>query len=65
MLNYLKSYFTDILYIKNLFFTYFSQGVTAISLLILTPFLNYSLGIENFGIYGVLLNIISFFKKKR
>jgi O-antigen/teichoic acid export membrane protein len=45
-------------YVK--FFTYFSQGVTAISLLILTPFLSYSLGINNFGIYGVLLNIISF-----
>jgi len=60
MLNFFKTYFTDKLYLKNLFFTYFSQSVTAITLLILTPFLSYSLGINNFGIYGVLLNIISF-----
>lgn len=60
MINFIKLYFSDKLYLKNLFFTYFSQGVTAISLLILTPFLSYSLGINNFGIYGVLLNIISF-----
>jgi O-antigen/teichoic acid export membrane protein len=60
MLNFFKTYFTDKLYLKNLFFTYFSQSVTAITLLILTPFLTYSIGINNLGIYGVLLNIISF-----
>jgi O-antigen/teichoic acid export membrane protein len=49
------------LYVKNLFFTYFSQAITAISLLILTPLLNKGLGIELFGIYGVLLNLIAFF----
>ncbi len=49
------------LYVKNLFFTYFSQAITAISLLILTPLLNKALGIGLFGIYGVLLNLIAFF----
>jgi O-antigen/teichoic acid export membrane protein len=49
------------LYVKNLFFTYFSQAITAFSLIILTPLLNKSLGIELFGIYGVILNLIAFF----
>jgi O-antigen/teichoic acid export membrane protein len=48
------------LYLKNLFFTYFSQGVTAISLIILTPLLTKYLGLHEFGIYGVILNVIAF-----
>jgi O-antigen/teichoic acid export membrane protein len=58
LIEFLK---TNSLYVKNLFFTYFSQAITAISLLILTPLLNQCLGIELFGIYGVLLNLIAFF----
>jgi len=48
------------LYLKNLFFTFFSQGITAISLIILTPLLTKHLGLQEFGIYGVILNVIAF-----
>ena len=48
------------LYLKNLFFTYFSQGITAITLIVLTPLLTKYLGLHEFGIYGVILNVIAF-----
>ncbi len=57
----LKSYIlNNELYLKNLFFTFFSQGITAISLIILTPLLTKYLGLQEFGTYGVILNIIAF-----
>jgi O-antigen/teichoic acid export membrane protein len=48
------------LYFKNLFFTYFSQGITAITLIILTPLLTKHMGLHEFGLYGVILNVIAF-----
>jgi O-antigen/teichoic acid export membrane protein len=48
------------LYLKNLFFTYFSQGITAITLIVLTPLLTKYMGLHEFGIYGVILNVIAF-----
>ncbi len=60
MFKLAETYRNNLLYLKNLFFTYFSQGATALSLIILTPFLNHILGFENFGMYGVLLNVIAF-----
>jgi len=48
------------LYLKNLFFTYFSQGITAITLIVLTPLLTKYMGLHEFGVYGVILNVIAF-----
>lgn len=45
-------------YLLNLGSTFASQGVTAIVLLVLTPFLVSHLGESNFSTYGVLLNLI-------
>ncbi|NBY24370.1 MAG: hypothetical protein EBQ65_01250 [Chitinophagaceae bacterium] len=45
-------------YISNLGTTFISQGVTALSLLFLTPLLVARLGESEFSMYGVLLNVI-------
>lgn len=47
-------------YLSNLSATFVSQAVSALSILFLTPVLLKSLGQEQFGWYGVLLNIIVF-----
>ena len=47
-------------YVSNLGATFLSQSVSAISILLLTPVLVEKLGKENFGLYGVLLNIVVF-----
>lgn len=60
MLKLINLYKINAVYVKNLFFTYFSQAITALSLIVLTPFLSQYLGIDQFGIYGVILNIIAF-----
>jgi len=48
------------LYIANLCSTFISQSINAISILILTPILTKEMGLLNFGIYGVILNIVAF-----
>jgi len=47
-------------YVFNLSATFISQAAAAASLLILTPILLNQLGTEQFGTYGVLLNVIVF-----
>jgi len=47
-------------YFYNLTTTFLSQAVNAISVLCLTPVLIRNLGIRNFGVYGVILNIVIF-----
>lgn len=46
-------------YLSNLGASFFSQAITAVSILLLTPVLLRSLGEQAFGIYGILLNIIA------
>ena len=46
-------------YISNLGFTFASQAVSALSIIIITPVLLQSLGKEDFGWYGSLLNLIT------
>jgi O-antigen/teichoic acid export membrane protein len=48
------------LYIINVGATFFSQFSNAITLIILTPLLTKNLGLKEFGIYGVVINVISF-----
>ncbi len=45
-------------YLLNLGSTFFSQGTTAVVLLLLTPVLVKNLGESGFSIYGVLLNLV-------
>ena len=47
-------------YLSNLGATFISQAVSALSILILTPYLIKELGTEQFSIYGVILNLIIF-----
>lgn len=47
-------------YFYNLITTFLSQAVNAISVLCLTPVLIKNLGIQKFGVYGVILNIVLF-----
>ena len=47
-------------YLSNLGATFISQTVSALSILILTPYLIKELGTEQFSIYGVILNLIIF-----
>ena len=47
-------------YLSNLGATFVSQAVSALSVLILTPFFLKELGTEQFSIYGVILNLIVF-----
>jgi len=48
------------LYLTNVGATFFSQFSNAITLIILTPLLTKSLGLNDFGVYGVVINIIAF-----
>lgn len=47
-------------YLLNVGATFFSQFSSAITLIILTPLLTLHLGLNNFGTYGVVINIIAF-----
>lgn len=47
-------------YLSNLGATFISQAVSALSILILTPYFLKELGTEQFSIYGVILNLIVF-----
>jgi len=47
-------------YLINVGATFFSQFSNAITLIILTPLLTKHLGLKEFGVYGVIINIIAF-----
>jgi O-antigen/teichoic acid export membrane protein len=47
-------------YLINVCATFFSQFSNAITLIILTPLLTKHLGLKEFGVYGVIINIIAF-----
>ncbi len=47
-------------YLLNLCATFLSQIVSALSILILTPVLLNRLGAQDFGVYGVILNVVVF-----
>ena len=47
-------------YLLNVGATFFSQFSNALTLIILTPLLTLHLGLNNFGTYGVVINVIAF-----
>ncbi len=47
-------------YLLNVGATFFSQFSNAATLIILTPLLAFHLGLNNFGTYGVVINVIAF-----
>lgn len=47
-------------YLLNVGATFFSQFSNAATLIILTPLLTSHLGLNNFGTYGVIINVIAF-----
>ena len=47
-------------YLINVGATFFSQFSNAITLIILTPLLTKHLGLKEFGVYGVIINVIAF-----
>jgi len=47
-------------YLLNVGATFFSQFSNALTLIILTPLLTFHLGLNNFGTYGVVINVIAF-----
>jgi O-antigen/teichoic acid export membrane protein len=47
-------------YLINVGATFFSQFSNAVTLIILTPLLSTYLGLNNFGTYGVIINVIAF-----
>jgi O-antigen/teichoic acid export membrane protein len=47
-------------YFLNVGATFFSQFSNAVTLIILTPLLSNYLGLNNFGTYGVIINVIAF-----
>ncbi len=55
-----KIYHTNKLYLANLSSTFISQSINALTIIILTPLLSMELGLSNFGIYGVILSVITF-----
>jgi O-antigen/teichoic acid export membrane protein len=57
LLYYIKNHQ---IYLLNVGSTFFSQFANAITLIILTPLLIRNLGLNEFGIYGVVINVISF-----
>ena len=47
-------------YLLNVGATFFSQFSNAVTLIILTPLLTHYLGLNRFGTYGVIINVIAF-----
>ena len=47
-------------YLLNVGATFFSQFSNAVTLIILTPLLTHYLGLNEFGTYGVIVNVIAF-----
>ncbi len=56
----MRNFKLPVIYLTNLTATFLSQAVSALSILLLTPVLLRYLGTQQFGLYGVLLNIIVF-----
>lgn len=48
------------LYVTNLISTFFSQAINAVTIIILTPLLSKELGLQTFGIYGVIIGVVTF-----
>ena len=51
---------SNVSYLYNLCSTFLSQIISALSILILTPVLLNRLGANDFGLYGVILNVVVF-----
>jgi O-antigen/teichoic acid export membrane protein len=60
MINLKTSILNNKRYLLNVGATFFSQFANAITLIVLTPLLTIHLGLNNFGTYGVILNVIAF-----
>lgn len=56
--NYFKA---EKLYWVNILTTFISQGITALTIILVTPIIFKGLGTDAFGIYSVLLNLIILF----
>lgn len=55
-----KIYTSNKLYFANLSSTFIAQSMNALSIIILTPLLSRAMGLNNFGIYGVILSVVAF-----
>lgn len=60
MINIKTTILNNKRYLLNVGTTFFSQFANAVTLIILTPLLSIYLGLSNFGIYGVIINVIAF-----
>jgi O-antigen/teichoic acid export membrane protein len=60
MINLKTSILNNKRYLLNVGATFFSQFANAITLIVLTPLLTIHLGLNNFGTYGVVINVIAF-----
>jgi O-antigen/teichoic acid export membrane protein len=60
MINLKTSILNNKRYLLNVGATFFSQFSNALTLIILTPLLTLHLGLNNFGTYGVVINVIAF-----
>jgi O-antigen/teichoic acid export membrane protein len=60
MTNIKRSILNNKRYLFNVGATFFSQFSNAVTLIILTPLLSNYLGLDNFGTYGVIINVIAF-----
>jgi O-antigen/teichoic acid export membrane protein len=60
MINLKTSIQNNKRYFLNVGATFFSQFANAITLIVLTPLLTIHLGLNNFGTYGVVINVIAF-----
>ncbi|MFW1123182.1 hypothetical protein ACEV8Z_24425, partial [Vibrio parahaemolyticus] len=39
--------------------TFLSQGIAALTVLLITPVLLHNLGIKNFALYGIVINLVN------
>jgi O-antigen/teichoic acid export membrane protein len=60
MINLKTTILNNKRYLLNVGATFFSQFSNAVTLIILTPLLSNYLGLDNFGTYGVIINVIAF-----
>jgi O-antigen/teichoic acid export membrane protein len=60
MINLKISILNNKRYLLNVGATFFSQFANAITLIVLTPLLTIHLGLNTFGTYGVVVNVIAF-----
>lgn len=55
-----KIYTSNKLYLANLSSTFIAQSINALSIIVLTPMLSREMGLNSFGIYGVILSVVAF-----